>query len=306
MIEIYDSERGVFAAALPPFVAALGDFDGVHTGHRAVLSRAVRLAESLGVACAAWYFKESFKPSPSLTSAAEKRRLISSCGVNFAAAEDFGTVKDMTPEEFVRDYLLPLGCRGAVCGFNFRFGQSASGDAETLSRLCEKYGVSFEIAPPVEYGGEPVSSTRIRDAVGRGDVAAARDMLGRRYSVEGVVEHGRTLGHKLGFPTVNIEFEKGLAVPRYGVYFTYTDVDGMLYPSVSNAGSRPTVGGHAARLETHILNYDGDLYGKSVRVEFIEFRRPETAFPSPDDLAAAIKEDKSAAEKFFKERGDTV
>ena len=301
MIKYIDLNDG---APSVPFTAALGDFDGVHAGHRAVLEKAASLARKQGVASAAWYFSDSPKGgAPSLTDACEKRSQIAECGIDLALTESFSRVKDLSPEEFVAGYLVPLGCVGAVCGFNFRFGKGASGDAALLEKLCDKAGLAFSVVPPVMWEGEAVSSTRIREAVAAGDVSSAAKMLGRRFSVSGRVEHGRTLGRTLGFPTVNMEFAPGRARPRSGVYYTYTNIDGTLYPSVSNAGCRPTVGGRTVRLETHILGYTGDLYGRTLTVEFIEFRRPETAFGSISELEEAIMADRAAAEEFFEKEG---
>lgn len=300
MINCFDLRRGEKISSLPPFVAALGDFDGVHAGHAAVLGKTVSLAAKDSASSAAWFFSDSPKRgAPVLTDTEEKKELISRLGIGFALVEDFSAVKDLTPEEFVSDYLIPLGCRGVVCGFNFRFGRGASGDAEELGRLCAERGLSFSAVPPVLWKGDAVSSTRIREAITSGGVDEAAKMLGRRFSVRGEVEHGRTLGRTLGFPTVNMEFAPGRATPRRGVYYTYTNIDGRLYPSVSNAGCRPTVGGKSYRLETHILDYAGDLYGRSLCVEFIKFRRPEQTFASFSELEDAIKLDRASAVEFF-------
>ena len=302
MIDFIDLKGGARTPA--PFVAALGDFDGVHTGHREVLRYAAALAAKEGVASAAWFFRDSPKSGvPVLTGTDEKRALIAECGVDFALTEDFSAVRDLSPEDFVNEYLIPLGCRGAVCGFNFRFGRGAAGDASLLDALCKGAGIAFAAVPPVEWNGEPVSSTRIREAIACGDVEDAAKMLGRRFSVSGEVEHGRTLGRTLGTPTVNMDFIPGRVMPRRGVYYTLTNIDGDLFQSVSNAGCRPTVGGSSCRLETHILDYTGDLYGRRLSVEFIKFRRPETAFGSFTELEDAIRADRAAAEDFFAKEG---
>ena len=300
MINCFDLRRGEKVSSPPPFVAALGDFDGVHSGHAEVLGKTVSLAARAGASSAAWFFSDSPKTgAPVLTDTEEKKELIAKLGITFALVEDFSAVKDLTPEEFVTGYLMPLGCVGVVCGFNFRFGRGASGDAEELGKLCGEHGMSFVSVPPVMWEGDAVSSTRIREAITSGDVEGAAKMLDRRFSVRGEVEHGRTLGRTLGFPTVNMEFAPGRAIPRRGVYYTYTNIDGRLYPSVSNAGCRPTVGGKSYRLETHILDYAGDLYGRSLGVEFIKFRRPEQTFASFSELEDAIKLDRAAAVDYF-------
>ena len=283
-----------------PFIAALGNFDGVHIGHAAVIRETVDAAKRNDVKSAVWFFRD--RPAGGakmLTSTDEKCAIFSSLGADLSITEDFSDVKDLSPEEFVEDYLVGEGCRGIVCGFNFRFGKGAAGDTALLKDLCERLGLFFRCADPVSVDGVTVSSTEIRKRISDGDVELAAKMLGRPYSYSAPVDHGRALGAKFGFPTINQYFEDCRAVPRRGVYYTYTKLGEELLPSVSNVGSRPTVGGHVCRLETHILGYSGDLYGKSPEVYFIKFRRPETKFESEDQLIAAVEADKLAASEFF-------
>ena len=296
---IKDLKTGRAVSFPPPFVAALGDFDGVHIGHRRVVEETLGAAGDFNAASAAWFFGESPKGGAVLTDADEKDAIFSALGIRLSLREDFGAVRDLSPERFVFEYLAPLGCRAVVCGFNFRFGKGASGNTEKLKELCEAAGMGCRVVPPVCLSGSTVSSSAIRERLAEGDVEGANGMLGRAYSVRSAVTHGRTLGSKLGFPTVNQSFSAGRALPRRGVYFTYTEADGRKMPSVSNVGSRPTVGGHELRLETHILDYEGDLYGDSPRVSFLKFRRPEKKFGSEKELAAAVADDAAAAREFF-------
>ena len=299
MYKITDLRTGRERDASLPFVAALGDFDGVHLGHRKVIEETIAASCALGTESAAWFFSDGAKRVPVLTDEKEKMRLFAELGLGESISESFDDVKDMTPEEFVADYLIPLGCRGVVCGFNFRFGSGASGDVELLGKLCGREGLYFKAVDAVELDGETVSSTAIRALLSEGDAERASAMLARPYSVRAEVAHGRTLGKKLGFPTINQNFAPGAAVPRHGVYFTYTMADGVYMPSVSNVGSRPTVGGHVCRLETHILDCADDLYGKEVEVFFIKFRRSEETFSGEDELARAIASDVEAARRYF-------
>ncbi len=283
-----------------PFIAALGNFDGVHTGHAAVIDETLAAAKDAGVKSAAWFFKASpISGTEILTSLEDKNSLFASFGVDLSITEDFEAVKDLSPEQFVERYLVEEGCRGIVCGFNFRFGKGAAGDVSLLEELCGRLGIYFKCVAPVTVDGVTVSSTEIRRRISDGDVEGAGKMLGRYYSLCAPVTHGRTLGTKFGFPTVNQYFEGGRAVPRHGVYFTLTRIGCRIFYSVSNVGSRPTVGGRACRLETHIIGFDGDLYGAEPTVSFVKFRRPETAFDSESALIDAIKADKEAAEEFF-------
>ena len=291
---------------MPPFIAALGDFDGVHIGHREVIGAALSAARELSLSSAVWFFSDSPKnKSGRLTGNEEKIKLFSSLGVDIAICVDFDDVKNLPPEAFPKKCLVPIGCRGIVCGFNFRFGKDAAGDTALLETLCSEENLFFKAVPPVVSCGITVSSTAIRAFLAAGDVKRASEMLGRDFSLSTPVSHGRSLGTKLGFPTINQNFETGCAVPRHGVYFTVAEYDGKLMPSVSNVGSRPTVGGHVCRLETHILNCGENFYGKTVTVRFSEFRRDEVRFSSEDELVAAVKEDVEAAKEYFSENKDT-
>jgi len=302
MIRFCDLKTGKETNRPSSFIAALGDFDGVHIGHRRVILEAVSAAKEAGVSGAAWFFSDSPKGSTAkLTDNSEKERIFASLDIDYSITENFDKIKNLSPGDFVKDYLVSIGCCGVVCGFNFRFGKNAAGNVDVLSSLCRESGLTFKAVEPITFDGETVSSTRIRALLAEGNVDTAEKMLGRPYSVTGEVEHGRTLGYKFGFPTINQNFIGDKVVPRHGVYFTYTEIDGSLFPSVSNVGSRPTVGGHVCRLETHILNCSADLYGKTLTVYFAKFRRPEMTFKSEDELINAISEDKAAAANFFSE-----
>lgn len=304
MLKIKDLKQDRAIPSATPFVAALGDFDGVHLGHRRVIAEALSLANEQGVASACWHLASSPKTHGAyLTCDARKEEIFASLGVDFSLTEDFEAVRDMSPEEFVLDYLVRLGCRGVVCGYNFRFGRGAAGDAGELEARAGEAGIVCRVVDEVALDGDAVSSTRIREALAAGDAATAARLLGEPYTVRGTVEHGRNLGHSLGFPTVNQNFAPGQAIPRHGVYYTTTKIDGRVYPSVSNVGSRPTVGGHACRIETHILGEDGDFYGKTLDVSLIEFRRDEVSFGSREELVRAIAEDKAACAEYFKNFG---
>ena len=300
MIRYTDLKTGAEVRSLPPFIAALGDFDGVHVGHEKVILDAIAASKAEGISTVVWFFADNPKADGErLTGIEEKAELFASLGADFSASEEFFAVKDMSCEDFVKKYLAPLGCRGIACGYNFRFGKGAAGDVTTLETLCKETGMKFSVSPQVSINGVGVSSTKIREFLASGDTESAAEMLGRPYSIKGQVEHGRTLGVKIGFPTINQYFAPGKMITRHGVYFSYTNIDGEKYPSVSNVGSRPTVGGHSCRIETHILDFERELYGKTVEVSLVKFHRPEIAFSGIDELSAKIADDREAAKKFF-------
>lgn len=263
--------------------AALGSFDGVHMGHRAVIGTAKRAAARLGAKSAAWCVVPGEKSKNGLlTTTEEKIILFKGLGLDYAVIEDFEAVRDLSCEEFVFSYLKKINCLGAFCGFNFKFGKGAACGCEKLSELCGAAGIACEASPAVSARGKTVSSTLIRSLVENGRVDEARDFLGA-----------------LGFPTMNQSADKIKVLPRNGVYFTLCDIDGARHAGVTNVGTRPTVNGHERRLETHVLGLDGDLYGKAPTVRFVKFSRPEVKFPSKEELCRAVMRDVEAAEEFF-------
>ena len=304
MMKITDLITRAEPSPREPFIAALGDFDGVHLGHRSVLAATREAAKCRGTKSAAWFFNESTKDGAAqLYDIEQKEREIAALSIDYSVREDFQTVRDLLPEEFVGGYLPSIGCAGVVCGFNFRFGRGAAGDADMLSALCLEHGLFFSSVPPVTVHGAAVSSSRIRALLTDGDAEGAAELLGRPYSVASAVDHGRAVGRSFGFPTINQSFDSRRVIPRRGVYITQTYVDGRRYGSVSNVGSRPTVGGHALRLETHILDYNGDLYGKEPEVCFLKFIRPEMTFAGEEELCRAIAGDVAAAKEYFETSG---
>lgn len=294
-----------------PCVLALGNFDGVHLAHRALIGRAVEISRQAGVEPAVFTFREG-KGGESLADFDEKIRLLSGLGLSYAACADFASIRGLTPESFFREILIGrLHAVGLVCGFNFRFGRDAAGDTDTLAALCHAHSVRLEVLPPVIWDGAPISSTRIRDALkgGRPDLAAA--MLGRPFALAGEIAPGRQVGRKSGCPTLNLPLKKGIVAPKFGVYFTRCRLDGLEFPSVSNIGVRPTFderyGASVPLCEVHLLG-DADALsradpapGRPVWVELDAFRRPERKFDSPDALYRQIAEDVAGATAFYRE-----
>lgn len=285
-----------------PAVFALGNFDGVHTGHGKVLNKAIEKARKNGAASVAWCLSSPSTVSKKelLCTREEKIKLLEDVGCEYAVFEDFDLIKDMSPDEFVSEYLVANGCSFAVCGFNFKFGKGAVGDSETLSTLCIANGIGSCTVDAALLNGEVISSTAIRKLIAEGNVEKAEELLSHPYFFSEKVSHGRNLGASFGFPTLNLSLEGGKCVPKHGVYFSLTEIGGKIYKSVSNIGNRPTVGGHDVRLETHIIGAGGDFYGETVTVYLKKFRRSEKKFPSKDGLIRAIAEDKTAAEEYFK------
>lgn len=294
-----------------PLCLALGNFDGVHVGHRALISAAVSEGKRAGLKTGVWTFADHPMNSlcaegiMHLTSDAEKNGIFAESGLDYVIYEDFGAVRDMTPCEFVENILISsLDCRVAVCGFNFRFGCRGAGNADELRGHMSRVGRRAVVLSSVSVNGQVVSSTAIRKYIEDGDMESAAELLGRPYAVNAPVIYGKQLGRTLGLPTINQLFEGGLVRPKRGIYASLCTIDGKSYPAVSNVGSRPTVNsdGDDVNCETHIIGFDGWLYGRSVKVEFCARLRDEVRFDSVAALKDAVERDVAAAEKYFSER----
>jgi len=295
---------------LPPAVLCLGNFDGVHTGHAALLNEALRIKHRL-----ATQYKDivagvvTFSPSPNevllasppprITEPEEKARLIAEAGMDRLYIVDFEYVRDMTPGRFISEILKETcRCVHAVCGFNFRFGVGGCGGPDTLDR---EFAGNVSVLGPVMCDGVAVSSTAIRHAVLAGEMEVAAAMLGRPYSLTAQVVRGCSVGGRLGFPTANQKFPPGKLIPKAGVYISACVVDGVRRPAVTDVGVRPTFGGEdELRCETHIIGYEAELYGHTVKTEFYKYLRPECRFESPDKLASAVRADIKFALEYFK------
>ncbi len=289
-------------------VLALGNFDGVHLAHRALIGEAISMRDKrypnakCGVFCFSVHSADclSERPHPHLCTQAEKLQKFAACGADLAILADFTALRDLSPERFVRDILqADCHCVAAVCGFNYRFGKAASGTAELLDILMNG---AVCIRKPVTVDGEPVSSTRIRNLLLSGEVGRAAELLTEPYAVGTEVLPGKKLGRILGFPTINQRFPAGCVIPRYGVYQTESIVDGKTYRGVSNVGIHPTVDDPDTAVpncETYLFDFAGDLYGKCVRTAFLRFLRPERTFGSVEELQTQIEKDiREAKERY--------
>ena len=280
--------------------AALGSFDGLHLGHRQVIGNTLS-APGLRPAVITFQQNPSFslqkKPVPLLTTNEQKLALLKEMGVEVVYLLPFDRIRDMEPEDFVEALYRVCRVRALSCGFNFRFGKNGRGDAGLLKELCREKGIELSVTPPVSVAGETVSSTRIRACLEQGDVQQAGQLLGRPFGYDFEVTHGRQLGRTWGTPTINQPFPAGYVLPRFGVYASLVEVEGQKYYGVTNIGVKPTVGSDCALSETWIPEFSGDLYGKKVPVELLDFIRPERKFDSLDQLKNEILENGVLARK---------
>lgn len=283
---------------------ALGLFDGVHLGHRAVISKAVQMSEKGFVPAAFTFRNESINtkhgtPLEYIYTDEYKSELIRECGIESVTSRDFPEIRNLSGEEFVHDILVGQMNAGYVsCGNDFRFGKNASCGVNELSALGKKYGFIVDIAGDVVSDGENISSRRIRQLLKDGLIPEAGKLLGKSYTLAGIVANGNHIGRTINFPTINQNYASGQLVPAFGVYHTVTGIDGELFDSVTNVGVKPTIAGERSPLaETHILDFSGDLYGKYLRVSFVRHIRPEKKFSSLDELKTQITADIQAVIK---------
>ena len=236
---------------------------------------------------------------PLLTTLQDRFRLLLRYGIDHVYPFPVNRKVMSTPWEDFLEELMACGAVGFVCGDDFRFGSRGEGNAEKLRQFCRERKLPCVIVPEQNLDGVRISSSYIRKQIGEGDMATAVRFLGHGHMLTGTVVTGRRLGRSLGFPTANIELPQGVIVPRHGVYACRAYVGEKRYMAVCNVGNRPTVQGHQVRTETWLLDFDGDLYGQSVTLEFMYFLRPEQRFESLDALKKAVLCDAENTRKFF-------
>ncbi|MCE5235948.1 MAG: bifunctional riboflavin kinase/FAD synthetase [Clostridiaceae bacterium] len=277
-------------------VVALGMFDGVHAGHRKLMSEAAALARENSLALVAYTFQNHplsvFGGAPKLLSGLDARtEMLASFGARVAVDEFTLELAATEPEAFVHMLSERFSMAYAVAGFNYTFGRNGAGDAALLKELGKKHGFFTREVAPYLYGGEPVSSTRIRASIEAGDLKNANAMLERDYALSGTVVRNRRIGSSIGFPTANLGGVEDMVLPKPGVYATRALVDAKLYKSVTSVGKNPTVGGAGIHVETHIMGFDRDIYGERLTVFFVGFLRDELLFDSVEELALQITKD---------------
>lgn len=278
---------------------ALGLFDGIHLGHRAVLDLAL-VQEKNGLQPAVFTFnpvavlRKSSGQDGYIYPHIRKYKMLENLGFSFNIySENFDEICGLSGEEFAENVLVKKLNAGIVCcGNNFRFGKNASCGVEELKSFGEKYGFSVQTAEPVKVNDITVSSGEIRRCLVSGKIEKANTLLGEPYNIYTTVVHGNEIGRTINFPTINQNYSKGQLILKYGVYFTTTYIDDIKYKSITNIGVKPTIAGKRTPLsETHILDFSGDLYNKNIRVEFNKFIRPEMKFSSVDELRKQISAD---------------
>lgn len=292
-------------------VVTIGNFDGLHFGHREIISKAIQKARTLKGRSVVVTFnphpRKILKPELEhlqLFDHKDQEKELTKMGVDLLVMEPFSRdLSQLTPEKFLTDYIIkPLSPIALVVGYDFAFGANREGTLSTLEKLCEKNGLELEVVNPIKMEGLVISSSEIRKSIKEGHVDLARKMLGRSFYISGIVEKGDQRGRLLGFPTANLS-TKAEVFPKSGVYATYTRIKDNIYKSVTNIGQNPTFVSNSKdkplKIETHILNFNKDIYGEEIEVYFEQFIRAEIKFSGIEELKAQISNDISTTLDFL-------
>ena len=305
---IYNSDIKNDSGINKKTAVALGNFDGLHIGHMILIEKIKEYAmiNPEERASCVWTFSEhslnilnSDYSVPYITAKEEKAEILKEKGIDYLIFQDFNFVRYLSPEEFIDRVIANyLNAGLAVCGYNYRFGRNNEGNAEFLRESLAKKNIETVIIPAVICEGHAVSSSFIRTLIKIGDMQRVRKFLGRPFSINFPVVYGKQTGQKIGIPTINQLFPEGHIIPAFGIYACTCEVDGKIYKAVTNIGMRPTVNGDFLNSESHLIDFDGYLYGKNIKVNFYMKFRDEIKFDSLDSLKEQIKKDIEFARGF--------
>lgn len=289
-------------------IVALGNFDGMHRGHQTLFRICLEEHRNHGIMPSVLLFKnhtrEAFRQNyKQLQSLQDKIETAGTFGIQTVFLLSFTEdIMRLTPEAFV-DSILIRGCNAAalVAGPNYTFGYRARGDVSRLEEIARNRRLKLHIAPEITNNGVMINSTMIRSAISSGDVRTARSLLGTPYRIRGVVGPGKRRGRHLGFPTANLRLDFPYTLPPDGVYFTWIHIGDQRLPSLTNIGNNPTFEGAERKIETYVLDFTGDLYDLEIRLEFIDYFRPDMRFDTKEDLIEQMKRDEEEARRFLYE-----
>ncbi|WP_333859166.1 bifunctional riboflavin kinase/FAD synthetase [Clostridium sp.] len=285
---------------------ALGSFDGLHLGHMSLINKTIKLAKSNGAKSMVFTFKNhplsTINPdlAPKILMDTEcKVNVLRNAGLDIINMANFNReFMKIHPEDFVIHLLNNYRAKGIIVGFNYRFGYKNLGDVSLLKKMSKNYKFSLNVIDSVKYKGQVVSSSIIRTLISdEGDMKKVNKLLTRPFAIQGKVIHGKHLGRKLGFPTINLDYDKKFIIPKGGVYYTIVQLDNGIFKGITNVGYNPTTCDNRLSIETHILNFNEDAYGKNAKIHFIERIRDELKFNGLSELANQLKKDKLYASK---------
>ncbi|MHB8111174.1 MAG: bifunctional riboflavin kinase/FAD synthetase [Syntrophorhabdaceae bacterium] len=295
------------ATKYPAPILTIGNYDGVHIGHKRIIRKVVDKAREIS----GTPMLMSFYPHPHailkpdsyirlITPPHVKERLVEENGIEVMFEIPFNEqLRTISPESFINDILIGMiGVKAVIVGYDFRFGKDGAGNVDMLREYAQKHGFYFEMVDAITIEGEKIGSNRIRKLILEGDIKKANELLGRPHMIEGIVVHGVNRGKNMGFPTINFStiFE---LIPDNGVYITEVELDGKKWPSVTNIGYNPTFDGQKLMVETHILDYEGDLYDREIVIYFFDRIREERKFNNITELKQQIARDVSTARDYF-------
>lgn len=298
--------NNIFDCKIEKSVIALGKFDGIHLGHQKIIEE-LKDNEDKELKTVVITFSVSpeavlsHKDLKYIMTEQEKNTYFEELGIDYLIDIKLNyDFLNLTADDFVDKYLVKnLGMKKVVCGNDFRFGKDRQGNTEFLKEKGRDLGFTVRIVEHVNFEHAIISSTFIREKISMGDLVRANKMLGHNFSISGVVIHGNQIGRTINFPTINIIPPTEKILPANGVYVSTCMIDGVQYKCVTNIGMKPTVSdAHIVIVETHILNYNGDLYGRELTVELLEFVRPEMKFSSLGELRNQIAADRSLVDRF--------
>jgi riboflavin kinase/FMN adenylyltransferase len=282
---------------------ALGSFDGLHIGHLSLIYKVVEIAKKNNGKSMVFTFKNHPRTLINKESSLKllmdnerKAKILEIHKVDIVCFKEFDfEFMKMTPKEFVESLVVNYNVKGFVVGFNYKFGYKNLGNVELLRELQSKYGYELYVMEPCIYNNEVVSSTRIRRSLQQGDVLGACKMLDMPYSLSGEIVHGKKIGRTIGFPTANLKYNENFILPGIGVYYTNIKVNNNIYKGITSVGNNPTVEGKNLTIETYILDFDKEIYGEQIDVNFIKKIRDEKKFNSLEELKDQLNKDKSFA-----------
>lgn len=288
-------------SALPDTVIALGKFDALHKGHMKIIGKMKEISDKKCLKSVIFTFdniSEKF-----IVSKKDKEKILSSCGIDYIYYQKFNDeFKNTSAEDFFENILIKkFNAKYIVSGDDWHFGKNKSGDVSLLEKMCGEKNIGFSVLKRIEINGETVSSSLIRESILNGDVKKANLLLGRPLSVEATVASGKRLGSKIGFPTVNFAAEKGRILPKNGVYASKVLYKDDIYLAMTNVGDNPTVDKNIdVRIETHIFDFEKNVYGEKMKIEFLDKIRDEIKFSSVNALVRQLEKDKEYIKNNFK------
>ncbi|WP_296644926.1 bifunctional riboflavin kinase/FAD synthetase [Romboutsia sp. 13368] len=280
-------------------VVTIGNFDGLHRGHKVLIEKTTEYAKENSISSVVFTFKNHpvnyFRPNSvkNIITNSEKIEILKSMNVDYIINIPFDEyMTKISGHDFIKEILLDtLGAKKIIVGHDFTFARNKEGNTKLLKELSKKYGFELEIINPIKLDNVRISSTNIRDLISNGDVDKAYKYLGRYYKLSGKVIHARKIGRTIGFPTANISIDEDMIVPKVGIYATKVYINGKTYYGATNVGYNPTVNGKNLSIETNILEFNDDIYGKTITIEFLERIRDEKKFNGIEELKIQLQKD---------------